>query len=64
MEKRGFKLRDLTTKEENLIDDFWTAAEQWDSCDGMAEGNEKNAMNVLYKFYITILCTAVSSINV
>jgi hypothetical protein len=31
-------MRNLTTKEENLIDDLWTAVEQWDDCDGEAEG--------------------------
>jgi hypothetical protein len=33
-------MRNLSTKEENLIDDLWTAVEQWDDCDGMVEGNE------------------------
>jgi hypothetical protein len=31
-------MRDLTTKEQNLIETLWTAVEQWDACDGMGEG--------------------------
>jgi hypothetical protein len=32
-------MRDLTIKEENLVDDLWTAVEQWDACDGDGEGS-------------------------
>jgi hypothetical protein len=34
-------MRELTLKEENLIEEMWTAVEQWDECDGSAEGGDK-----------------------
>jgi hypothetical protein len=32
-------MRELTLKEENIIDVLWTAVEQWDACDGTNEGS-------------------------
>jgi hypothetical protein len=37
--------RELTKKEENLIDDLWTTVEPGDSCDGAGGGSERKSEN-------------------
>jgi hypothetical protein len=32
-------MRELTQKEENIIEDIWTAFEQWDDCAGNGEAS-------------------------
>jgi hypothetical protein len=44
-----FFVRGLTLKEENLIEDLWTAVEQWDDCDGMNGGSEKKCENCPFR---------------
>jgi hypothetical protein len=44
-------MRDLTLKEESLIDDLWTAVEQWDACDGDGEGSWKKCENCPFRIF-------------
>jgi hypothetical protein len=44
-------MRDLTLKEKSLIDDIWTAVEQWDACDGQSEGSKKGCENCPFRIF-------------
>jgi hypothetical protein len=42
-------MRELTLKEENLIEALWTAVEQWDACDGDGEGSWRKCENCPFR---------------
>jgi hypothetical protein len=44
-------MRALTIKEENLIDDLWTAVEQWDVCDGSRGGQGLLCKNCPFRIF-------------